>query len=116
MRKLAANSPVAPIKSSAIRGYARSNLTVSWKIEGYISAWWMLNIFIDSKSQLVKAFETFLEFAFAATPPATEFQSRQFVRRIMPFAHRGDTPNNLPASVLVEKRNPLGSVPLGGTQ
>ena len=79
MRKLAANSPVAPIKSSAIRGYARSNLTVSWKIEGYISAWWMLNIFIDSKSQLVKAFETFLEFAFAATPPATEFQSRQFV-------------------------------------
>jgi len=64
MRKLAANSPVAPIKSSAIRGYARSNLTVSWKIEGYISAWWMLNIFIDSKSQLVKAFETFLEFAF----------------------------------------------------
>jgi len=76
MRKLAANSPVAPIKSSAIRGYARSNLTVSWKIEGYISAWWMLNIFIDSKSQLVKAFETFLEFAFAATPPATDFQSR----------------------------------------
>jgi len=54
MRKLAANSPVAPIKSSAIRGYARSNLTVSWKIEGYISAWWMLNIFIDSKSQLVR--------------------------------------------------------------
>jgi len=38
------------------------------------------------------------------------------LRRIMPFAHRGDTPNNLPASVLVEKRNRSGSVPLGGTQ
>ena len=92
MRKLAANSPVAPIKSSAIRGYARSNLTVSWKIEGYLSAWWMLNIFIDSKSQLVKAFETFLEFAFAATPPATEFQSRQFVAPDHAFTHRGDAP------------------------
>lgn len=80
MRKLAANSPVAPIKSSAIRGYARSNLTVSWKIEGYISAWWMLNIFIDSNHSSLRPSRHFWNSLFAATPPATEFQSsRQFV-------------------------------------
>jgi len=76
----------------------------------------MLNIFIDSKSQLVKAFETFLEFAFAATHRLPTFNAGNLLRLIMPFAHRGDTPNNLPASVLVEKRNRSGSVPLGGTQ
>jgi len=95
MRKLAANSPVAPIKSSAIRGYARSNLTVSWKIEGYISAWWMLNIFIDSKSQLVKAFETFGNSLSRPRHRLPNFKAGNLLRLIMPFAHRGDTPKQL---------------------
>jgi len=95
MRKLAANSPVAPIKSSAIRGYARSNLTVSWKIEGYISAWWMLNIFIDSNHSSLRPSRHFWSSLSRPRHGLPTFKAGNLLRLIMPFAHRGDTPKQL---------------------
>jgi len=67
MSKPPANSAVAPIKSSAIRGDVCSNFLVSWKVGRCIAGRRMSKVFIGSRHQtspLVEAFKPFSEFAF----------------------------------------------------
>ena len=80
MRRSPINAVIAPIKSSAITGDARSNSMVSWRRGRYIWSNCTLKVFISSRYQtlpLVEAFEPFSKFAFTDTPLVTEFKSRQ---------------------------------------
>jgi len=74
MRRSPIKAAIAPIKSSAITGDARSNSMVSWTRGRYIWSNCTLKVFISSRYQtlpLVEAFEPFGKFAFTDTPLVT---------------------------------------------
>src|SRR5262249_28249392 len=80
MRRSPIKAAIAPIKSSAITGDARSNSMVSWTRGRYIWSNCTLKVFIGSRHQsslLLEALKPFSEFALTDTPVAAEFESRQ---------------------------------------
>jgi|SRR5262249_15772641 hypothetical protein len=90
MRRSPVNAAIAPIKTSAITGDARSNSMVSWTRGRYIWSNCTLNVFIGSKyptSQLVTPVEPFGQLAFTDTPLATDLESGQLFAGY--HTHRG---------------------------